>query len=202
MATIEESGLKFLFDEERYNAIKFDDTSFYREFFNTLPGGKGVDIIADSEEVIQLIEIKNCIGHEVENLWRTSINNTKLNSAPRTLDVNNRDSLDIEIAKKVSATLSCLYGAWTKSEITEKAKELSVFWKSFCVNGIKKNQKKILIVLFLEGDFDKHGPKSRSKKMIMKRIQESIQKKLLWLNCQVTVVDSDTYKKNHFHILS
>lgn len=37
----EESGLKFAFPEKS-TVIKFDDTQFYREFFNKLPESKGV----------------------------------------------------------------------------------------------------------------------------------------------------------------
>ena len=39
-------------------------------FFNQMPGAKGVDIVADSDEIIHFIEIKNCLGHERENRWR------------------------------------------------------------------------------------------------------------------------------------
>lgn len=201
MATIEESGLKFQFDDEQYSAVKFDEMPFYRDRFNKLPGGKGVDIIANSKEILQLIEIKNCIGHEVDNIWRTSNNNTNLQAAPKELDISDRDSFDIEIAKKIASTLTCLYGAWTKSESSEKASEMAIFWDGLNVEGIKKDQKKIVIILFLEGDFDKHGPRSRSKKMIMKSIKDSIETKLSWLNCRVTVVDSSTYKKKYFEIV-
>lgn len=54
---ISEGNLVFSFDSE-YTAIKFDDRPFYREYFNNMPGGKGVDIIADSDDIIHLIEIK------------------------------------------------------------------------------------------------------------------------------------------------
>lgn len=54
--------------------------------------------------------------------------------------------------------------------------------------------------MFLEGDFLKDGPQSRTKKMMMKRIQESISAKLEWLNCKVFVVDSNTYKKAMFEL--
>ena len=34
----------------------------------------------------------------------------------------------------------------------------------------------------------------------MKRIQESISQKLSWLNCKVSVVDSDTYNPKLFTV--
>ena len=39
----EESGLKFQFPEND-TVIKFDDTKFYRDYFNKLPKAKGVDL--------------------------------------------------------------------------------------------------------------------------------------------------------------
>ena len=68
---IEESDLKFNF-KPQVCAVKFDDSEFYRKEFNKLSSAKGVDILADSREVFQFIEVKNCSGHETENLWRTS----------------------------------------------------------------------------------------------------------------------------------
>lgn len=44
----QESGLKFVFLEEN-TVIKFDDTRFYRECFNKMPGSKGVDFISTNK---------------------------------------------------------------------------------------------------------------------------------------------------------
>ena len=195
---ISEGNLTFSFDSV-YTAIKFDDRPFYREYFNNMPGGKGVDIIADSNEIIHLVEIKNCIGHEVENRWRISTNNGKLDSAPRDLDVESRDSFDIEVVKKVAMTILCLFGAWSKAERTEKALELEGYWKSLNNVKVQKNKKQIIVTLFLEGNFSSVS-QTRTKKSIMQRIQESISKKLDWLNCKVFVVDSDTYNDRFFTV--
>ena len=196
---IEESDLKFSFSGETI-AIKFDDTRFYRNFFNRLPGGKGVDIVADSPDYFQFIEIKNCTGHERENLWRTSVNNGMISQAPEANSNGDyRESLDFEIAKKVASTISCFYGAWSKEMYTETSAELTLFWKKLNVSKIKKDKKQIRVVLFLEGDFDMLG--SRSKKMIMKRLEDSIQGKLSWLNCKVSVVDS-TISTDRFFCVS
>ena len=196
---IEESDLVFEFDEGT-QAIKFDDTEFYRKLFNKMPSAKGVDILANSKEVIQFIEIKNCTGHETENMQRTSINNSNLKSAPRDLDIEDRDSLDIEVAKKVASTVTCLVGAWTKSQRSENAAKLIEFWKGICDYKIVNEKKQLLVILFLEGDFATNAPKSRNKKAIMKRLQESINVKLSGLNCKVMVVDSDTYKEKYFKV--
>jgi hypothetical protein len=53
--------------------------------------------------------------------------------------------------------------------------------------------------LFLEGDF---GTRTRTKKMIMKELQDSMNKKLRWIDCRVSVVDSDTYDPRIFRIVS
>lgn len=197
MKEIKESALTFAF-QDSVTLLKFDDVKFYRETYNKLPGGKGVDIIADSDTMLQLIEVKNCSGNEAENVWRTHINNSKRESAPLGLDVENRDSLDIEISKKVASTIACLYGAWSKAQQSDAAQELSGIWDSACSNEIPNFNKTILVILFLEGNFDNPKSKTRSKKMIMQRLQESIRVKLSWLNCRVSVVDSATYNAKCF----
>lgn len=199
MTQISESGLSFSF-LDGVDVIKFDDTKFYREYYNKLCNCKGVDIITDSDKVLQIIEVKNCVGHEIENMWRTSVNNSKRSSAPSGLDVDERDSLDIEVSKKVASTISCLFGAWTKSSQVDVAKELSTFWVNACSKKIPTTQKLIYIILFLEGNFDNPYSKTRNKKMIMKRLQDSISEKLSWLNCRVFVVDSATYKRTLFTV--
>ena len=200
MKRIEESNLKFMFPEYM-TVLKFDDTKFYQGTFSKMPGGKGVDIIADSDEILQLIEIKNCTGHEIENNWRIHTNNRKVNSAPEDLHIENRDSLDIEIAKKVASTIACLYGAWSKAAQSDAAQELANVWHGVCVDGIQVSSKEVLIILFLEGNFDNPKSKTRSKKMIMKSLQDSIKAKLSWLNCRVSVVDYATYNPKYFTVL-
>ena len=196
---IDEGMLRFSFDGST-KALKFDESDFYRKRFNSFPGSKGIDILAESEEMVQLIEVKDCRGHESENVWRTSVNNSKIESAPRDLDVENRNSLDIEVVKKVTTSIACLYGAWTEAQHTESSVELADFWENFNSSQIPKDKKKLWVILFLEGEFGVNCPTSRRKTMIMKRLRESIEKKLGWLNCKVLVVDSDTYKAKFFKV--
>ena len=61
------------------------------------------------------------------------------------------------------------------------------------------SQRKKYVILFLEGDF---GSKTRTKKMIMKALQDSMNKKLQWINCRVSVVDSDTYNSKIFRVVN
>lgn len=188
---IKEGSLTFVFAENA-KSIKFDDTNFYRKKFNKLPGGKGVDIIVDDKDRLQLIEIKNCIGFETENVWRTSTNNSRANEG--------EDSFDIEVAKKVASTLACLYGAWSKQNSSDSTSELGSIWAGACSKSIPRDEKPIYVILFLEGNFGAPGLEARSKKAIMKNLQDSISNKLSWLNCRVSVVDSTTYPNKLFSL--
>lgn len=97
-------------------------------------------------------------------------------------------------------TIACLYGAFTMRNTKEKAEELKKFWSIINTEAIAKDRKQLIVTLFLEGDFDKYNGVSRSKKMIMTDLQNSIRKKLRWLNCKVSVVDSNTYNKSHYKV--
>ena len=191
---ISESGLDFIFDDS-YDVVKFDDTDFYRKYFSAMPEGKGVDILGRSDDVIFLIEIKNCTGDEHNNTWRTGVDNSLLNKVKGDQDIDGRESLDIEMAKKTAMTFDCIYGSWTVSKrVTD---ELSSFWKDMTSTKIQNDKKTIMVMLFLEGDFN---TRTRTKKAMMSRIQDSIKKKLRWLNCKISVVDTKTYNNRYFEV--
>ncbi len=63
--------------------------------------------------------------------------------------------------------------------------------------SIPKNRKRLLIILYLEGDF---GRKTRRKKIIMTAIHRSAEGKLSWLECAVSVVDSIAYLRHLFDV--
>ena len=48
-----------------------------------------------------MLEVKNCTGYEADNVWRTRTN---------FINENGEESFDIEVAKKVAGTLTCLVG--------------------------------------------------------------------------------------------
>lgn len=193
---IEESGLKFEFPEN-VNAIKYDDSNFYRHYINQLPESKGVDFLSVQDKRLIFTEVKNCKGHEADNNWRIYPDNRKLKTSHTIVDTSGRESLDIEVAKKVSLTIAGLVGAYTKEVGCESAEELSVYAKSMVSSAIEAGTKQLLVILFLEGDF---GCESRRKTMIMRDLEASIRKKLSWLNCRVSVVDSNTYQKKIFRV--
>lgn len=184
-----ESGIDFCFSES-YNVVKFDETSFYSLFKSSMPNGKGIDFFADSEDKLLLIEVKNCLHYESENTWRTQVDTIKLSS--NTIE----ESFDIEIAKKVQSTIACIVGANTGYDYTN-SDELKPLFKAISSNKFAKGTKTIEVILYLEGNFKS---RTRSKDMIMKRIQDKIKEKLKWLNCNVRVVDYNTHGNRYFKI--
>ena len=193
----EESGLKFRFPKND-TVIKFDDTKFYRDYFNKLPGAKGVDFISVNKDQIAFIEVKNCTGDEGNCRWRIEPNNKKRDTAHTSVAVEGRDSLDIEVAQKTAMTLAALVGAKSFGNTKECMDELRETIQFILRDSFSDDSKKKYVILFLEGDF---GGKTRSKKMIMKALQDSMNKKLQWVNCRVSVVDSHTYDPGIFQII-
>lgn len=102
--------MKFGFPEKSM-VIKFDDTLFYRNYFNKFPGSKGVDFVSVSSNMIAFIEVKNCSGDEGNCRWRIAPDNKKKETASTTLDLAGRDSLDIEVTQKVAMTIASMIGA-------------------------------------------------------------------------------------------
>jgi len=179
-----ESKLDYTFEG---TAIKFDETPFYTKFKSYHPSGKGVDFISMDSTAYILVEVKNCLGYEQENMWRTKTD---------FINESGEESFDIEIAKKVEGTLACLLGAKVAYPLAE-ADELKPYSEELCSGRYENGRKSLEVILFLEGDF---GSKTRKKSMIMKRIQDKLGQKLKWLNCNVRVVDSETYRTNHFTV--
>jgi hypothetical protein len=188
---VHESRLKFVFDD-KFNVVEHDKTVFYKKYFTNLPNGKGVDVIADSTEDILFIEVKNCSSFENDNDWKVNLGKTKTSATGQT-----DETFDIEVSKKVSMSLSCLYGAYTKAQGCKAAEELSPYFSKLVSKKICSNEKCLRVIFFLEGEF---GSKTRPKKLIMQRIQESIKDKLSWLNCVVQVVDSNTHANKYFSV--
>lgn len=183
---ITEGRLTFQFDE-RWDVVKFDDEAFFREYFGSLPGGKGVDFVTVSHNSIQLIEVKDCLGYEDKNRWRLNIDHSR----------RGRDTFDIEIAKKVAMSLSCLYGAFSQEPFHPTAERLAGFYPPLIDDMLRQKQKRLRIILFLEGNFATHA---FSEKMILQKVQRGLTTRLRWLNCQVVVANSNTVKPGYFKV--
>lgn len=194
----EESRMKFKFAEGS-KTVKFDDEEFYRKYFNKLPDSKAVDFIFLTKEYMAFVEVKNCLGDEGNCRWRIFPNNKKKETSHTIVDVEGRDSLDIEVPQKIAMTLAALSGVISFGETRSSTCELSELAYGVVAECLKDTDKKKYVILFLEGNFESH---TRSKKMIMSALQKEIKKKLEWLNIKVSVVDSDTYKSDIFQIVS
>jgi hypothetical protein len=195
---IEESRMKFEFPDNS-DVIKFDDTSYYRKEFNTLPGAKGVDFISVDREYVAFIEVKNCSGDEGNCRWRIFPNNLKRDKSHTNVDVEGRNSLDIEVAEKTAMTLAALSGIRSFGETRSSLEELKQFADRIVLKYLSDtSKKKIYIILILEGDF---GGYTRSKKSIMHELQSSLNAKMRWFHCKVSVVDSTTYSHDIFQII-
>ena len=74
---IRESDMVFSF-RDGVSAVKYDDEPFYRKRYNIAEGTKGVDIVADCDTAMYLIEIKNCEGTaENQDAWRRHFSGIK-----------------------------------------------------------------------------------------------------------------------------
>ena len=82
MQSIVEKKLCFSFE---FDAIKFDDTSYYKDFKKIQDGIKGVDILAVDDETGYLIEIKDYTHPDTENLKPSDLIEAILNKVVSTL---------------------------------------------------------------------------------------------------------------------
>ena len=195
---ISESGLLFCFSDTS-TAVKYDETDYYRNHFNSFAGSKGVDILMLDNATLSLIEIKNCAGHEADNRWRIGKDNTKRHIAPPGLDCQDRDSFDIEVADKVVMTLAALAGIQTHQVEKPLVSECLPFAQALYRNSTG-TARPVIVELILDGQFGCH---TRPETAIRRSIQDSIRKKLKWLNCNVSVLSSsDLMIEVHSHSAS
>jgi hypothetical protein len=106
--------------------------------------------------------------------------------------------LDIEVADKMAMTLAALVGVRSFGENRPSNEELDDIANTFMTKYLTDDKKVKYVILFLEGNFGGH---TRSKRTIMHGLQTSLQNKMRWLNCKVSVVDSSTYQNNIFQIV-
>ena len=198
MIDVKEGNLKFIFPNGT-QLVKLDDTKFYRTCYECNNGAKSVDIVFKSPGRTCLMEIKDFKGSEVENRWRLFPNNKKKKAQAAHVRDEGLDSLDIEVMRKTLHSIVCMYGAWSLSHRnTSSAVDLSKFWKSMTQRAVPCDKYKVDIILFLEGE---NGTATRSNKMIMYNLQQSLAKKFRWLNCRVLVINSASIPGNLFQVV-
>ncbi|MDO4336931.1 MAG: hypothetical protein Q4C91_02475 [Eubacteriales bacterium] len=96
-------------------------------------------------------------------------------------------------------TLAALAGARSFGDRKSSLNDRKEIITTVLSEDFADDKKTKYVILFLEGNFGGH---TRTKKMIMEELQRSMNTKMRWLNCRVSVADSSTYNKNIFQIVS
>ena len=138
------------------------------------------------------MEVKDFSWHEEENRWMLLPNDGWPKKHPDDRRCLGRDSLDIEVTKKVVSTLACLYGSWFMQSRDDSAAKLGVFFRKSQVCSLK-------VILFLEMAACS-VIQTRSGRTIKRTLRESIEQKLSWLNCKVEIIDSHEGIADRFRI--
>lgn len=133
MPRITEQKLSFIFPDT-WQAIKYDDESFYRNKVNQCQDTKAVDILALSECELFLIEVKDFRNYRIENKQRIKT-----------------AALAIEVAQKVRDTLIGLHGAYRCQESRLTPFYNYVFTASKPMTEARY-QRKFTAILFIEED--------------------------------------------------
>lgn len=183
---IQENRLKFSFPDDIL-AIKYDDTRFYRNLYEKIPNAKGVDILALAPTTTYIIEVKDCSDTaENQDKWRRSFSETE-----------GMNKLVEEIALKVAHTCAALVGASTFRDRCKAAIELEPVADSLTDGRIAQCERKLLVILHLEGDF---SCRTRPTSAIFRDLKVRLQRKLHWLNCSVDVVNSSTSRSRDYAV--
>jgi len=126
MTIINEGRLRFQFPDG-CRAIKYDDTSYYRNQLEKAVNLKAVDIIVSTnKQSISFIEIKDFRGHAIENKKRLK-----------------SGELACEVAEKFAHTLAGLVGAY-------RTEDSALF--GLAVDCLKRNKRTMEVILFLQED--------------------------------------------------
>jgi hypothetical protein len=169
-----ESGLRFVFDETKWSIITpFDLEKDYQNVKNSLSGTKSVDFIGTGKDTTCLFEIKSFRGYRDQE----SVQGRLANGA---------DDLTTEVAQKVRDTLSCLLAGARNS--TNKNQE----WKKICNTIMDAKHQRLLIIAWVEEDFETNTSQKRIKvKMGIRK--EKLKKKLSWLSKRVFIMNIKEY---------
>lgn len=159
MSKVDESGLRFEFDDTKWSVIKYDDHIAHKKVSNKLQPTKAVDILGIfNDNQLFFIEIKNYLGHTGEQ---------------KTKDVlsSNGDELMNRIAIKVRDTI-----ATTVNSARYSINDSAFFSQT---NQILCNdERKITIIAWIEFD----EPNIKEQKVKMSIWREKLKKKLSWIH--------------------
>jgi hypothetical protein len=174
---IDEGILSFEF-QERFKAMKFDDSNYYRHHFARLPDSKAIDVLAASDDEIVMMEIKDFTGHERENANRMKVNFSSEDG---------KESLDREFSKKIRDSLACILS----SAIKKTDNDVSPYYNSFA-NYINKSGMKIYLILFIEGNYPDFAARATV-------IRDSIKKKLKSLDVRISIENLQESERSGFY---
>lgn len=143
---IEESNLRFSFQDENWWVVKFDEDINYTKVIKNLQGTKGVDFVGIyNSDNLFFFEVKNFRNHTMD-----------IQSQERL--ANGGEDLTTEIAQKVRDSLACIIGA------SRNATNNIEKWRSTC-NLISTN-KPFKIIAWIEEDIPNTPYKIKSRKPI------------------------------------
>jgi hypothetical protein len=168
VTVIDESGLRFEFDATWQHAVKWDDSTAYRDGIGKLlPGTKAVDILCRGQKQCCLIEVKNFRGHRIENKGRLA-----------------NGELMEEVAQKARDTLAGVLGA-------ARMRGEHEHWEPYA--KAMASQEHLRVVLWLEEDLTPPpGPGTRDErwKTQLSVRQNELKQRLRWLTTHVLVTSA------------
>lgn len=168
-----ESGLKFEFDDEKWQIIEqFDVQTDYDKVKKKVQGTKSVDFIGINNDGAYLFEIKGFRGYSNQQATRNRL-------------ADNAEDLTSEIAQKVRDTLSCLMAG------SRNSTHHSGSWTTVS-HAIMDNTKKLLVIAWVEEDILSEVRAKRQKSRGITR-RDKLKSKLSWLTSRVDFMNVRTY---------
>lgn len=97
----------------------------------------------------------------------------------------------------MAMTLAGMVGAFSNPMPATKHASCDAFARALCSQEIANGQRKIVVVLVLDGKF---ACASRDEHTIRRRLREELEKKIKWLSATVLVTTSDELEQIGLHI--
>lgn len=94
-------------------------------------------------------------------------------------------------------TLAGMVGVFSNPMPAAKHASCDAFARALCSQEIANGQRKIVVVLVLDGKF---ACASRDEHTIRRRLREELEKKIKWLSATVLVTTSDELEQMGLHI--
>ena len=170
---LEESRLKFKFEEEIWLVVRYDGEGFYRKkLLSAIPRTLASDFIGIyQEQEIVFFEIKNFRGYRREKSVKKRLND-------------DAEKLAQKIAKKVRDTLAGIIGANRNTEGDDK------FWEQ-ALTILSNPKRNVTVIAWIEEDI-LPGRDEKNEKVKLSTRRSKLKQKLAWLTPRVYY-----HNKNH-----